>query len=287
MILIDVCAGSKELVNVPPLNDPAIATLHKLASADVAFVGNGPAGPVTVGIEVKAIGDLVSSLLNGRLNGIDGQFAKMADAYAVRWVCYYGLTRPNPSTGELQVAHVWTQKHNPAHLTLSWENYGGAHGRKQLPYAYVEKFLCSPSFTALDIRVKHCVDVSEVAVWVHALYEVWQKPWADHRAMHTFDGSRSADIETPVGTIKPATKREKQVAKSAFSLPGVGFERAWALARKFGKGEPGKPGDGGGVRGMVNAGPDEWAKVEIVDSGTGKVRRMGKVVAQTVEEAIK
>lgn len=284
MILVDTSVGSNPLVNAPPLRALG-AQLCKLASGDVTFIGVGETGPVSVGVEVKSVGDVLSSLVNGRLNGVDGQLACMVDAYDVRWLVYYGLTRPNPTTGVLQVAQTWAQKGNPSQLTLKWNDYGGdgagnakTSRRKALTYDYLEKFFVSPAFTALDVRVKHCYDVDEVAVWIAALYTTWQKPWGEHRCLHTFDQSRRQLIESPP-TFKPATKRERQVAVTAFSLPGLGYERAWALAAKYGA------NGGGGVRAMVNASASELAEVRVVGSD-GRERRIGKVVAQAVEEAV-
>lgn len=279
MLLVDTAIGSNTLVDAPPLRALG-AQLCKLASADVSFVGNGVDSPVTVGVEVKSVSDVLSSLVNGRLNGVDGQLARMVEAYDVRWLVYYGLTRPNPTTGALQVGSTWTQKGNPRQLTLSWSDYGGddARGktarRKSLPYDYIEKFFMSPAFTALDVRVKQCTDVDEVAVWIAALYSVWQKPWHDHRCLHTFDQSRRQLIDKPP-TLRPPTKRERQVALTAFSFPSLGYERSWAAAHHFST-----------VTEMVNAGVDEWAEIKITDPTTGKERRIGKVVAQTVKDAV-
>lgn len=284
MILIDTAVGSNTLVDAPQLKALGAQLCH-LASGDVMFVGNGSDGPVTIGIEVKSVADVLASLINGRLNGADGQFAAMVDAYDVRWIVYYGLTRPNPITGALQVGTTWAQKHNPRQLTLSWSDYGGDEAagktsrRRALTYDYLEKFFMSPAFTALDVRVKQCVDVDEVASWIAALYAVWQKPWTEHRCLHTFDQSRRQLIEKPP-TIKPPTKKELRVATAAFFVfPGAGYERAWALASVYGQ------ENRGGVREMMNAGPAELAKVKVRDA-KGKERRIGDVVARAVEEAI-
>lgn len=283
MILVSSAVGSNTLHEAPPLAALG-ATLTPLDSADVAFVGNGVDGPVTIGVEVKSIADVLASLVNGRLNGVDGQLARMVDTYDVRWLVVYGLTRPNPTTGALQVATTWPQKHNPRHLTLAWSDYGGdgATGktsrRRALTYDYLEKFLVSPSFVELGVLVKRCVDADEVPSWIAALYSTWQKPYADHRCLHTFDQSRR-DLVSKPPTMKPPTRRELQVAATAFTLPGLGYERSWALATKYGC------ANGGGVRALINATADELAEVRVVDS-KGNSRRIGKVVAQAVEEAI-
>lgn len=287
MILVSSAVGSNTLVAAPPLR-ALDAQLCPLASGDVSFIGNGPDGPVSIGVEVKELGEFITSLFDGRVQGINGQLRAMCAAYDYRYLCYYGMSRCNPVNGALQVARTWPQKGNAARLTLEWIDYGsnfdtnkasdkGTKPRrplKPIKYGFVERFLVSPSFVELGVTTKHAVDVEEAAIWLAELYEVWQKPYSEHRSMHTF---HVPPVKPP--TIKPTTPKEEQIATTAFTLPGVGWERAWALSAKYS--QPGA----GGLRALFNAGPAALAEVRVVD-GKGRERRIGNVVANAVEEAI-
>lgn len=63
------------------------ATITTLDSADFAFQGMGPDGPVQVGIERKTTPDLIDSLKSGRLTGVPneankgGQLARLTNTY--------------------------------------------------------------------------------------------------------------------------------------------------------------------------------------------------------------
>src|ERR1035437_1169131 len=69
MILIDKRIGSADLL--APLQAAGFdAQLVELAFGDLAFEGKGPNGTtLNVGVELKRLGDLVSSLRTGRLAG--------------------------------------------------------------------------------------------------------------------------------------------------------------------------------------------------------------------------
>jgi hypothetical protein len=267
LLLVDVAVGSNTLVDLSPL--AAIgAQLHKLESADVAFTGNGSDAPVTVGIEVKSIPDMLASLENGRLNGIDGQLAKMCDTYDIRWLLAYGFTRPNPLTGALQVGRTWAQKGHSERVTVEWSDYG--YGKRPVPYSYLDGFLLSPSFTRLGVLYKQVGTLDDVGWWLATLYKCWQKPYADHRALHTFDTSR--EVKPP--TIKPPTRATLQRAKTAASLPSIGYERAWPVAEHFRS-----------LAHMFTAPASEWAEIATTTEA-GKRRRLGPVVAAAVTRVI-
>lgn len=87
MILVDNREGSIDLL--PYLIRQGVeASLANLDSADAMLVGNGPEGPVAVGVERKRIRDLVQSLMSGRLMG--RQVPAMLHAYPHRWLVIEG-----------------------------------------------------------------------------------------------------------------------------------------------------------------------------------------------------
>lgn len=240
------------LTDYPPLSDPHLCQLTRLDSADVCFSGNGPAGSVLVGVEVKSVSDLLSSCANGRLQAT--QAPAMLSTYDYSYLLYYSPYRCNPEDGTLQVQTRGTSRGN-GHGSGFWTPY--RLGKRTVPYGYLESFLLTLS--ALGFRIKHVPSLEQAASWLGCLYRWWSKPWSDHKGLRTFDNS--ANLSLMPGMDDATYLR----AKVAASMPGVGYERALAAAKHFPS-----------IRALVNAGPDEWAKVPGI----------GKVVAKAVQAAL-
>lgn len=260
-ILIDNMTGSVNLVNYPPLNDPSIAMLCHLDSGDALFTGNGPDGEVSVAVEVKHITDLVSSSDTKRLNAT--QIPRMLEAYDVNYLLYYGLYRPNPNDGTLQLWHGST-------TNGKWVNH--KLGTRSVPYGYVESSLLS--IEAAGIRVHYVggnalVDkgMSHAAEWLGCCYRWWQKQWTDHKYFHVF---HSRPIPNPKGerSVVPVLDDiTLTCAEFASKLPGLGYTRAVAAARYFNS-DPWR---------MLTATVDDWAQVPGV----------GKVIASAIHRFIR
>lgn len=277
MILVDSRAGSSDLVLHPPLDDPARATLCRLDSADVAFSGNGPGErAVLVGIEIKSLGDLVSSLWSGRLQA--HQVPAMLAAYDRSYLVWYGGCRPGRG-GELQ-----------ARRSRGWVDYrigaGGGGGGKILPWSYLQQSL--HSLTAAGVTCVHLWGsegeggMQEVAAWVGECATWWGKRWGRHRLFAGFNRVGEASVEAGGraeeglgvaslpgleasgeggGGEEREARRElvRRAQVVAAAIPDFGYKRAMAAARRFGS-----------VREMVGAGEREWREVE----------RVGKVLAK-------
>ncbi len=239
-MLVDDRAGSKDLMKYRTIKE--IATLTRLDSGDVAIAGNGPQGDVLVGVEVKSTWDVLSSANTGRLQAT--QVPAMLKTYDVSWLLQYGTYRPSPTDGSLQIRKKG-----------KWTSF--AIGSKYVPYGYIEALFFD--LAALGVKVKHVSDMAEAAAWLGVLYRWWQKPWKAHKGMRTFD--RSRDV-----TLMPSMDQDVYLrAKIAAQLPGVGFERAVAVANHFTS-----------VVHMVTADEGEWAKVPGI----------GKVVARSAVRAM-
>lgn len=286
MILVDDREGSQELAWYEPIRSllaacpdcsgtgveshvkhcaPCRGTgrqLSRLNSGDVLISGNGPTGPTIIGVELKSIPDLLSSLDNGRLQAT--QIPAMVDDYDHCWLLYYGLHRPN-AEGQLEVLHTNSR---------TGGRYWGVHavGRKAVPYGFLRS--ATIELQVLGFHVDHVASIEEAAQWIGCMYRWWQKPWSDHKLFRTFDNS-TAKIRLPGTTDdSPERKRLIQRAEMVARLPGIGHEKALALAEKFGS-----------VREMINAGPERWAEVTVT-SKKGRAVRIGKVVAKAIEDAV-
>lgn len=238
-ILIDNRAGSSDLISYPPLN--VHGELCRLSAGDISITGNGPRGPVRIGVEVKSITDLISSFSNGRLQ--DTQIPGMQKEYDVLWLLYYGVYRPSPVDGSLEILRG----------KRGWQGY--QIGARAVPYGYVESFLLT--LTAVGVHVKRVQHLrkdealAECAEWIGVLARWWSKPWTKHRGMHAFDFSGAMSLGMP-----GVDAHTHMLARFAMQLSGVGYDRALAVARHFQS-----------IIDMVAADESEWAKIP----GIGKV----------------
>ena len=248
VIEIDDRAGSRDLVKHPPLDE--FGRLCRLGSGDVCFTGNGPEGVVLIGIEVKSIFDLVSSIATGRLQGT--QFPGMFVDYDRVYLLYYGAYRPSPKNWIIQV---------PRGQTARWTNCKLGK-KREIPWSYVEKFLMTAA--SRGVEMKHVLDVREAAVWIHYLQGWWDKPWDEHKS---FEGvvDRSAYASLPRVGGKRMSDQMISMVRIAMALPGLGKERAIAAADHFES-----------IGAMVNASEAQWLDVDGV----------GKVIAQSVCRAV-
>lgn len=233
-VLIDDRSGSKDLIKHPPLD--SIGILTRLESGDVCLNGQGADGnDALIGVEVKSIGDLISSMNNGRLQA--SQIPLMLSTYNVSWLLYYGSHRTN-SDGSLQ---VWKGQ---------WRDY--SIGNKVIPGGYLESFLLTLNSTGINI--KRCNDIDEAAQWIGVLAR-WSAK-SKHKAFHKFDDSRC------VATIPGMDEVTHLMAETASRWPALGYERATAAAKHFGS-----------IEDMATADVDEWKKVPGIGPVVAKAVR--------------
>lgn len=259
-------------------------TLSTLSSGDVSFYGNGSSGTVSIGVEIKEITELLSSLISGRLQ--DTQMRGMVNDYddGHRWVLHYGRYRPSPVDGMIQ---TWKEGHSQRRA--GW--YTFKPNNKSIPYGYLEAFkCCSAKEYGFDfVRVE---DIIEAAQWIGVLYRTWTRPYHTHKSMQVFDKSqdvrsrlRKELTEEKIKTGKvqfhvqgktngngDSDKRLMDRAAVFSQFPSIGYERAVTAAKHFPS-----------IKAGVNASVDEWAELEIVTKGkTERVIRLGKDVASGV-----
>jgi ERCC4-type nuclease len=237
-IFVDDRAGSCDLLEHEPVR--SLGEKCRLDSGDVCITGNGPQGPLLVGVEVKSIWDLISSINTGRLQAT--QLPALLATYDVAWLLYFGSYRPGRD-GRLEVRRG-----------KMWREF--RLGTRPVPYGYVESFLLDCS--AIGVRVRYAYDAREACAWLGVLHRWWSKPWSQHKGMRTLDNSRELSLMPNMDG--PTHLR----AKVAAQLPGVGFERALAAAEHFSS-----------VCEMVCADAAEWARVP----GIGKVVAKAVVAA--------
>lgn len=240
-LYVDDRAGSADLMKHNPFDE--VGQIHRLNSGDVCFAGNGPDGNVLVGVELKSIFDLTSSMNTGRLQAT--QLPAMLTHYHESWLLYYGSYRPGVH-GELEIykGGTWV-----AHCV----------GSRPVPYGYLEQFLLT--VTACGVHVKHTYDLIEAAQWIACLARWWSKPWSEHRSMKAFDQSR----QITNGIMPNVSESVLLRAKVAAALPGIGYDRAMAVAKHFSS-----------VTEMVLATEKEWMAVPGI----------GKTIARSLRQSL-
>jgi ERCC4-type nuclease len=99
VIIIDKRRGSGELA--PLFKGYGIDILEDMLDfADFCFTGNGPNGTVSIGMERKRIGDLISSMRDKRFSGY--QLPGLVKNYEYVYLIIEGISRPS-SNGNMEV----------------------------------------------------------------------------------------------------------------------------------------------------------------------------------------
>lgn len=286
-ILIDDREGSQSLAQIEPIRsmDHCLCRLSSdsESSADVAFSGNGPSGSLMIGIELKSIDDLISSLWSKRLQAT--QIPRMIqDGYSVRWLLHYGQYRPS-----LKLHTTSKGKHfnaieiyREATSTRRANWYTHKINNEPVPYGYVHSFLAGPTLASAGFQSARVNTIHEAAVWIATLYSTWQKEYADHKSLRCLDQSqdpgsryrRESSELFEIGLRDTNDSRLQTRIKYAALATGFGYEKALALARHFQS-----------VREMINASPEEISEI-LTTSVKGQQRKIGKVLAKSREESL-
>ena len=244
MIFIDYRVGSKEMMRYLP---PQLAQLARLQFGDAMFLGHGPDGPLHIGIEVKALADMLNSIITGRFVG--HQLPGLLRDYHVVYLILEGRYRPEKQTGLLQIPFrgSWTDA-----------NYGS----KRWMHRDLDGFLTTMEMK-FNVKVRKTFDRIETSRVVQDLHHWWtDKEWDEHHSAEGFDISGQ-----PV--LLPASVE----CRIAAQLKGIGWKRAHAVEKHFRAlgSEQGTPP----IVAMVLAPKEEWGRIP----GIGK-----KTAAGVVEE---
>lgn len=249
MVLVDNRIGSKDLI--PHLEHWQIpCQLSTLEFGDAAFCGSGPDGGLLIGVEIKAVGDALLCMDDGRFAG--HQLPGLVQTYARVWLVVEGAYSVQQSSARLtmvrsgkrsKLAGYGERKHNYSGLTnwlTTMEECGG-------------------------VRVRQTVNRAETAAFIGCLYHWWSKPYDRHRSHLALHKQHKFPVKTnqPAGTflVKPSLLR-----RIASELPGIGWTRSGAVAQHFQT-----------VERMMEATVQEWMEVDGV----------GKTVAQSVYESLR
>ncbi len=221
MITLDRRSGSFELL---PHFPKGSAQLGNLSYGDASFLGNGPDGPVFVGLERKHIRDLISSMDSGRL--YNHQLPGLLSSYSYIYICVEGLWRH----GKGGLIEVWSKK--------GWRTL--YNGSRSYPSSYITRFL-NRLMVRYGVMVFRTDNQAHTSATIYDLWAWWDKPWNRHK-WH----SDAYMQPHPVSLLQ----RPGIVQCMAAQLPLVGWGRSKAVADRFGT-----------VEEMVEAPTEEWEKI--------------------------
>lgn len=188
-----------------------VATEDRLDSGDFCFVGNGPDGPIKVGIELKTVSDFITSMLNGHLAD---QLSRMsADGYRRIYVIVEGFYRAKRPSGLVEVPRG-----------AGWRVFKA--GPRPIFWADVEKFITG--LEEAGVRVRKTRTTTETArVIGQVLYGFWAKEYDAHKSLDVV-------YQTPVFTLKHEDEVTQRIRRVLLALKaGVGVGRSKAVAEKF------------------------------------------------------
>lgn len=200
-----------------------------LAYGDVAFIGNGPDGPVKVGIEIKggkAGADFLDSMCSERLAG--HQIPGLTNLYDRSYLIIEGL-RPTKS------GLLWTIP----------------HGRRQRPIFTIDVKRYVTGLEESGVRVRWTRTPEDTAkVIVKELLAFWSKDYDSHTSVNA--------LYRPVTfTLRREDEATTRLRRMAACLPHIGAGRSKPVAKHFGT-----------IHRLVNAPEEEWRSIEGVGPTT-------------------
>lgn len=211
MILVDERVGSRELLE-GIRNLGCDAQIAGKLDADFMWSGNGESGPLLVGVERKALGDLLTSMRDRRLAG--GQIGRMRACCDINYLLVEGIWRRQRETGLVEIP-----------VGRTWQAVRGGFKMSE-----VTRFMTSLQEIG-DIRLWRTSDEEQSCAWLVDQFEWWQKPWSSHKT--------GQSIYSP-GPTRPNNSHRVRAFRSAptllqcwlSSLPGLD-SRAYEFSDYF------------------------------------------------------
>ena len=202
MILVDYRQGSQELI--APLKNLGLPVDETtLEFGDVAFQGRGVKGaPVSIGVEVKKLPELVASLRSGRLQG--HQLPGMCQTYDYRWLLIEGELQFDQKGALLRRAG-----------RRDWRPMPGQMGVGELLKRLHVMHLCA------GLVPLWAADQRATVVHLEMLYRVWTDVDLDEHKSH-------------LGTYRPPSILPLSPMRTTLeTLPQVGPAASFAAQKKF------------------------------------------------------
>lgn len=212
MIQVDARTGSGHLV--PILNNlGAEAEAVHLDFGDVSFPMNGPAGLLTVGVEVKTIPDLISSMISRRLT--TRQLPGMRQNYDVVMLAILGRVKRDLTGGIVEGKYG---KWFPLQTSLSWDQLEGM--KASLRYAY-------------GVIVVEFETAKDFCCWLKVQEKWASRKWEDHQSHLPSHQIFNAEVGERSGLLPALPLEPTNTYLAACAIPGIGMALAKKLAQDF------------------------------------------------------
>jgi ERCC4-type nuclease len=247
MLCVDNRAGSSKLI--PLLKGLGCEVESGIYPyGDVNFLGYGANGdPVSVGVEVKSIEDVIACIQSGRFAG--HQLPGLLQCYDHIWLLVVDDYRPRQRDGVLEY------RKEGRGGGMYWSESCGR--QRTVLWRDVESWLMTIQIMG-GIRVHQEPDYMHAALWLKNTANWFARD--EHKSHKVIYGTKEIFPDHAL-LLKPTLER-----RVAAQLPGIGEKRSADVARVFPT-----------LEDMVKASPKDWAT---------KVEGIGKGIAQKVYTAI-
>lgn len=214
IIGLDPRAGSGDLA--PLLEHRVSLQVQQREYGDAWFEGQGPRGPVKIGVEIKKIQDAATCMVDQRFAG--HQLPGLLGDYNVVYLVLEGTYRCG-GDGSLLIERI--VKWPGGSKTISSPAKGGG-----IDFSRFERWLTSIEEKAA-VRLRHTSGRLETAQLLIDLAAWWAKPWASHSALQAFDPQLHLRPDR-VLLVKPGF-----VARVIKEFPGIGWDKHKGVLRRF------------------------------------------------------
>lgn len=235
MIYIDPRSGSGDLI---PYFGTFPTALVQLDSGDAMGVGNGPNGDIVWGVEIKKLGDALTSMQDGRLVE---QLGKMYEEYGMSLFLLESDHRRNNQTGRLQ--HRVSKKDENTGKSREFWTDARFGNRQPIMYSHFTSWLLALTVCTGTMYL-HSTSREETAATIVSLASELEKPWDGHKSLKVFNEGQAPGFAVPSTSMLVA----RDLAK------GMGWEKAAKAAAHFKT-----------PKAMVNATATEWREVDGID----------------------
>lgn len=172
MIQVDSRVGSKELLPIIQRLGVPCETVT-LPYGDAAFEGNGPDGPITLGVERKTLHDMLNCIEDARYTA--HQLVGMTKLYSKSFLILEGLWERGTPGSALDGLLIQGFNHG-----ASWGPLQQA-GRRTPLYSKLYRYLISVQLSG--VMITYSSNITQTACQIVEIQQYFQKKWREHTAL--------------------------------------------------------------------------------------------------------
>ena len=207
MILVDPRKGSAEMAPIVHRLGVPCETVQ-LPFGDACFEGNGPKGRINIGVERKALHDMLHCIDDARYSA--HQKPGMAQMYDKSFLVVEGLWRPHDPEG-------WLMEFFPSSQKWGFCKPGG----RQILYSKLRRYLFSISLSGVVVLFTR--DLFHTAYDTCELFHYFSKKWSAHTSL----------LETQKLNIADLSGKPTLTRRWAADLEDIGVKYSMAAEQLF------------------------------------------------------